>query len=97
MMLHLRTHGLCQSCLRLVPVTDGVSGISRSSSRWRTMACPGCGGQTCSCDACAATAQAMAAGDWRCLSADEQARALSWTPGGGLVLRPQHRGSPCPS
>jgi hypothetical protein len=84
-LLHSSGLTLCEGCLRLLALADAPTGL-----------CPGCRGQTGS-DRCLSTAQALGTGDWRCLQPDQQAGALAWTPSGGLVLRPQHRGSSCPS
>jgi hypothetical protein len=83
---------LCQDCLRLIRRCDLIP-----HANYPPGLCPHCQaegrlGQTCDDRCCVGSAHlaALTAGDWARtgLQPHAAARAVSWTPDGGLVRRP---------
>jgi hypothetical protein len=84
-MMTIETKGfaLCQDCLRLQPLASLVPDANDPPGL-----CPACGGQTCDCPACLASVAELERGNWFGLQSHAAQRAISWSPEGGLVLRP---------
>jgi hypothetical protein len=80
---HVMSEALCQGCCRLHLVCDLIPDPNDPPGL-----CPSCRGQTCNCWGCLGSVAALKRGDWAHagLQPHAAARAVSWTPDGGLAM-----------